>query len=296
MKISATDFVKFEIAVNALSSLCFVFLEAGHQVEEVRRLKDVLVRQVNFKNLTPFEKKVWRESLIKMQQGTDESFYYGDEGAIDYCIGERARLKGLTADDNPYPKEAFGYERWLDGWTEQDKRTNEDEAYSNCNEMTEWNDDVRAQLADLDNDEEDVGPLWGETLIATVSEMNWSCHCGAVNTIRIDEYGNGTNEQSFVAGGYGYHTWCAACRTEFVIQIPIHKYASVIDIARSKSILRYFEDRDVRKESIETSSVLSSIQHCMRKARDALYNDGELYKEDEELDDILAYLTNNENN
>lgn len=143
------EILKFEINVNALSSLCFLLLEAGNQGEEVRALKERLVKKVIFRNLSPFEQKVWRESLIKMQQDTDESFYYVDEGAIDFCSGERARLKGLSIDDNPYPKEAFGYERWLDGWTEQDKRTNEDVAYANCNEYTEWLEDVAAQVSEL---------------------------------------------------------------------------------------------------------------------------------------------------
>ncbi|MGO2409234.1 hypothetical protein [Pseudoalteromonas nigrifaciens] len=62
---------------------------------------------------------------------------------MDFCSGERSRLRGASIEDNPYPKEAYGYEGWKDGWKEQDSRMKDAEAYANCNEYTEWLEDVK---------------------------------------------------------------------------------------------------------------------------------------------------------
>ncbi|MEJ6534123.1 hypothetical protein [Pseudoalteromonas lipolytica] len=140
------EIIKFEINVTALSSLSYLMLDcrkAGNDVKSsLLMMRDKLV----FKNLSQLEKSVWRESLLALQNEIGFEFYSSEIGGLDFCSGERSRLREVAIEDNPYPEEAYGFEMWLGGWREQDSRMKEDEAYANCNEYTEWLEDVKLGL------------------------------------------------------------------------------------------------------------------------------------------------------
>jgi len=146
MTMIIAEIVKFEISVKALSSLSYLMLDCRKAGNEVKSSLIILRDKLVFKNLTQLEQSVWRDSLLALQNEIGFEFYFSEIGSLDFCSGERSRLRGTNIEDNPYPEEAYGYERWLDSWREQDSRMKEDEAYANCNEYTEWLEDVKLGL------------------------------------------------------------------------------------------------------------------------------------------------------
>ncbi|MBL0711961.1 MAG: hypothetical protein JJV99_13265 [Colwellia sp.] len=137
------EIVKFEISVKALSSLSYLMLDCRKAGSEVKSSLTMLRDKLVFKNLSKLEQSIWCESLLELNNEIGYEFYYSEIGGLDFCSGERSRLRGVAIEDNPYPEEAYGFEMWLGGWREQDSRMKEDEAYANCNDYTEWLEDVK---------------------------------------------------------------------------------------------------------------------------------------------------------
>lgn len=140
------EIIKFEINVTALSSFNYLMLDCRKGGNDVKSSLLMMRDKLVFKNLSQLEKSVWRESLLALQNEIGFEFYSSEIGGLDFCSGERSRLREVAIEDNPYPEEAYGFEMWLGGWREQDSRMKEDEAYANCNEYTEWLEDVKLGL------------------------------------------------------------------------------------------------------------------------------------------------------
>lgn len=122
-----------------------------------------------------------------------------------------------------------------------------------------------------DLDVEYERPLWGEDRVGKVSQMEWECTCGAQNTIFAKDYVPTTT--TFETGNDGYHAVCPECGEDFCIQLPIHKYAGVINKKSTQDIVMYMEERNVQKEG-EGSWIINHVDYILRKARDAFWRDG----------------------
>jgi hypothetical protein len=149
----AKTLIFFENEVRAFNSLIFLYLNCNVTGQKVNELRAIIRKTVVYEALSEFEKDVWTNALSLLEDEFSFSHHYSSkEGIADYYAGQRARTYLRPANDNPFPASSYGYHMWLQGWSEQDKMSREDEAYANDNERTEWLEDVVGQIEDAQND------------------------------------------------------------------------------------------------------------------------------------------------